>query len=129
MAARIRAALRKRAGLGPGEPSEPYVLGDPVIDYAGRSVSVVGRPVRLTAIEYWLLAELSAHPGKTLTHDHLLERAWDRRSGGDLRPMRSAARSLRRKLGDDARSPTYIFTETHVGYRMAEAETQQEASP
>ena len=36
--------------------------------------------------------------------------------------MRSAVRSLRRKLGDDASSPKYIFTETQVGYRMAEAE-------
>ena len=126
LAARIRAALRKRAALGPGEPSERYVLGDLVIDYAGRSVSVAGRPVRLTAIEYRLLVELSANAGKTLTHDHLLERVWDRRSGGDLRPMRSAVRSLRRKLGDDASSPKYIFTETHVGYRMAKAETQGE---
>ena len=124
LAARIRAALRKRAALGPGEPSERYVLGDLVIDYAGRNVSVAGRPVRLTAIEYGLLVELSANSGRTLTHDHLLERVWDRRGGGDLRPMRSAVRSLRRKLGDDANNPTYIFTETHVGYRMAEAEAQ-----
>ena len=64
LAARIRAALRKRAALGPSEPSERYVLGDLVIDNAGRSVSVAGRPVRLTAIEYRLLVELSANSGQ-----------------------------------------------------------------
>ena len=31
-------------------------------------------------------------------------------------------RSLRRKLGDDANNPTYIFTEPRVGYHMAKAE-------
>ena len=132
LAARIRAALRKRAALGPGEPSEPYVLGDLVIDYAGRSVSVAGRPVRLTAIEYRLLVELSANAGKALTHDDLLERVWERRSGGDLRPMRSAVRSLRRKLGDDANDPTYIFTEPRIGYRMGKGEqtgTEPPATP
>ena len=129
LAARIRAALRKREALGPGEPMEPYVLGDLVIDYAGRSVSVGGRPVRLTAIEYKLLVELSAKPGKIVTHAHLMERVWDRSSDGDLRPMRTAVRSLRRKLGDDARNPTYIFTMPNVGYRMPEGEAPEPGSP
>ena len=125
LAARIRAALRRRAASGPGEPSKPYVRGGLVIDYAGRSVSVGGRPVRLTATEYRLLVDLSANAGRTLTYDHLLERVWERRGGGgDLRPMRSAVRSLRRKLGDDAGNPTYIFTELRIGYRMGKAETQ-----
>ena len=122
LAARIRAALRKRATLGPGEPSEPYVRGDLVIDYAGRSVSVGGRPVLLTAVEYRLLVELSANAGQTLAYGHLLERVWDQRSGADLRPMRSAVRSIRRKLGDDANNPTYIFTEPRIGYRMGKEE-------
>ena len=39
--------------------------------------------------------------------------------------MRTAVSSLRRKLGDDAHSPTYIFTELRVGYRMPKSETQE----
>ena len=129
LAARIRAALRKREAFGPGEPSEPYVCGDLVVDYAERRVSVAGHPVRLTAIEYRLLAELSVNAGRTLTYDHLLERVWDRRSDGDVRPMRSAVRSLRRKLGEDANDPNYLFTESRVGYRFASGTGQGESSP
>ena len=55
LAARIRAALR---GQQTPEPSVPYVLGDLTIDYAERRVSLVGRPVEMTAIEYRTLAEL-----------------------------------------------------------------------
>ena len=60
---------------------------------------------RVTAIEHRLLVELSASSGTTLAYGHLMERVWDRRSDGDSRPMRSAVRTLRRKLGDDANNP------------------------
>ena len=119
LAARIRAALRKRAA---SEPSEPYVLGDLVIDYAERRVTLAGRPLPLIAMEYRLLAELSANAGRLLTYEHLLERVWGEKSSGDVRPMRTIVSKLRRKLGDDADNPTYIFTEPRVGYRMPKGE-------
>ena len=120
LAARIRAALRKRAA---SEPSDPYVLGDLTIDYAERSVTLAGRPLPLIAMEYRLLAELSANAGRLLTYEHLLERVWGEKSSGDVRPMRTIVSKLRRKLGDDADNPTYIFTEPRVGYRMPKGDT------
>ncbi len=122
LAARIRAALDRRGATGRPRTREPYVLGDLTIDYAERRVSVAGRPVRLTAIEHQLLVELSLHAGLVLTHDHLLRRVWGLGSSGDLRPLRTAVKNLRRKLGEDAGSPGYIFTERRVGYRMAKGE-------
>ncbi len=127
LAARIRAALRKRAA---SEPSEPYVLGDLTIDYAERSVTLAGRPLPLIAMEYRLLAELSANAGRLLTYEHLLERVWGEKSSGDVRPMRTIVSKLRRKLGDDADNPTYIFTEPRVGYRMEKGDaTGPETGP
>ena len=123
LAARIRAALRKRAA---SEPSEPYVLGDLTIDYAECRVTLAGRPLPLIAMEYRLLAELSANAGRLLTYEHLLERVWGEKSSGDVRPMRTIVSKLRRKLGDDADNPTYIFTEPRVGYRMAKGETKEQ---
>ena len=122
LAARIRAALRKRAA---SEPSAPYVLGDLTIDYAERRVTLAGRPLPLIAMEYRLLAELSANAGRLLTYEHLLERVWAEKSSGDVRPMRTIVSKLRRKLGDDADNPTYIFTEPRVGYRMPKGETPE----
>ena len=122
LAARIRAALRKRAA---SEPSEPYVVGDLTIDYAERQVTLAGRPLPLIAMEYRLLAELSANAGRLLTYEHLLERVWGEKSSGDVRPMRTIVSKLRRKLGDDADNPTYIFTEPRVGYRMPKGEGQE----
>ena len=115
LAARIKAALRRRVTV---EPTEPYVLGDLTIDYARRRVTLAGHRVRLTPTEYGMLAELSAHSGRVLTHEHLLERVWKETEDGNLRPMRTIVSKLRRKLGDDAGNPTYIFTEPRVGFRM-----------
>ena len=115
---RIEAALHNLADQGAAEPSEPYVNGDLTVDYASRNVTIADRPVDLTALEYRLLIELSVNAGKALTYDHLLQRVWGCRKGGDLRPMRTVVKNLRNKLGDDANNPGYILTENRVGYRM-----------
>ena len=122
LAARIKAALRRRVTA---EPSEPYVLGDLTVDYARRRVTLAGERVQLTPMEYGLLAELSANAGRVLTHEHLRERVWGERGEGDTQPMRTIVTKLRRKLGDDASNPTYIFTEPRVGFRMPRG-TQEE---
>ena len=114
LAARVGAALRGRA-----EP-ERFLLGDLVIRYEQREVSVAGRPVRLTATEYKLLCVLSVNAGRVVTYDTLLRQVWDGRRHNSLGPVRAYVKRLRRKLGDDADRPAYILTERGVGYRMPE---------
>lgn len=129
LVARIRSALRKTAASVLQEPEEPYVMRDLAIDYAGRRVTVGGRPVNLTVIEYRLLVELSLNAGVIVTHGDLLQKVWRKRSGGDTRPIRTAIKSLRRKLGDDANAPTYIFNEPRVGYRLGNGEQAEGRQP
>ena len=121
LAARIRAALRRREAP---MPVQAYVLGDLTIDYDERQVTLAGRSVELTAKEYGTVAELAANGGRLLTYGHLLRRIWGLEDDADLRPMRTVISSLRRKLGDVAENPTYIFTELRVGYRMPRGEGQ-----
>ena len=52
LVARIQAVLRRRAPVERPEPSQPYVLGDLTVNFAERRVSMAGRPVRLTDMEY-----------------------------------------------------------------------------
>ena len=118
LVARVGAALRKRAGPGDDPAPEPFVLGDLCVDYAARGVSVAGRPVKLTATEYRLLFELSISAGRVVTHEHLLEHVWGWGHSGGKGIVRTFVKRLRRKLGDDASNPLYIFAEPRVGYRM-----------
>ena len=121
LVARIKAALRRRTL---SEPAVPYVLGDLTIDYAERLVTLAGKPIDLTAIQYRLLVELSGNAGRVLTYEHLLRRVWNSDGDADVRPMRTSVSAIRGKLGDDADNPTYIFTELRVGYRMPMGEGQ-----
>ena len=115
LVARVRAALRGRAG------AEPFVLGDLAIDYEQRRVTMAGRPVELTLTEYELLRTLSVNAGRVVTYDSLLRDVWGER-GGDAKHVRTYVKRLRRKLGDDVAKPSYILTARGLGYRMGRPE-------
>jgi len=123
LAARIRAALRRRAGPERSEPAEPLVIGELTVDFPRRRAILAGRLVRLTPMEYRLLVELAVYAGEVVPHDRLLETLWGLSYSGDPRPLRTLVKSLRRKLGDDASNPTYVFTEPGVGYLMQKGQT------
>ena len=125
LVARVRGALRRRLAASAGEPSEPFALGDLVIDYAERRVSVAGRAIHLTPTEYELLFELSVNAGRVLTFDALLDRVWGLGRSGDRGSVRTYVKRLRRKLREDAGNPKYIFAEPRVGYRMPKGEPQE----
>ena len=117
--ARIEATLRKGTGSAVGDEREPYRIGDLTIDYSGRHVTVADCPVHITATEYKVLFELSTNAGRVLTHEQLLQRVWGAEYSGDEgHSVRVVVARLRRKLGDGASEPRYIFTEPRVGYRM-----------
>ena len=113
LVARVRAALRRH------EAPEPFVLGALAIDFDRRRVTVGGEPVVLTATEYELLRILALDAGRVVTYDTLLRRVWNSPNGANTNVVRVLVRTLRRKLGDDAANPAFIFNERGVGYRMA----------
>ena len=112
LVARVSVALNRHNASG------PFVLGDLAIDRATHRVTVAGQAVRLTAMEYKILHTLSLHAGGATTYESLRRRVWGDRGGANPEALRNAIRKLRRKLGDDARNPTYILSERGLGYRM-----------
>ena len=122
LAARIRAALRRQSEPSPGEPTVSFAVGELSIDYAQRRVTLAGEPVELTNTEYAVLYQLAVQAPKVLTHSLLLQRVWGPERVGEGWLLRDVVMRLRRKLGDTAANPRYIFTEPRVGYRMAAGE-------
>ncbi len=112
LTARVRAALRRRAGTG------PFALGDLAIDYGQRRVAVAGRAVHLTPIEYELLRVLSVNAGRVVTYASLLRQVWTNSENVDTEAVRGVVKRLRKKLGEDATRPAWIINERGVGYRM-----------
>ena len=111
--ARVRGALHRHR-----EPV-PFTLGELAIDYGRRRVTVAGSAIDLTRTEYELLRVLSLDAGRVVTYDTLLRRVWSGRSSADPKLVAVFIKDLRRKLGEDASNPTWIFNERGVGYRLA----------
>lgn len=116
---RIKASVRRKATSYPAKRDDGYALGDVSIDHEFHRVTVGGHAVQLTATEYKLLHELSNSAGRVMTQDELLHRVWGSEYAGESQLLRAYVKTLRQKLGDNARKPSYIFTEHGIGYRMA----------
>ena len=114
--ARLRVALRRST-----KPEEAAVVQakNLVVDLAARRVTVGGREVKLSKIEYDLLRLLARHAGKVLTHRQILREVWGPGHENDTHYLRVYVAHLREKLETNPESPDLILTELGVGYRFA----------
>ena len=117
--ARVRVALRHAAAARQDTGSPVFESGGLRVDLSRREVSAGGRPVRLTPIEYKLLALLVRHAGRVLTHRQLLKDVWGPQAVGESHYLRVYMNNLRNKLEDQPARPKYLHTEVGVGYRLA----------
>ncbi|HZQ99811.1 MAG TPA: response regulator transcription factor [Chloroflexota bacterium] len=116
--ARVRVALRHAAGRSAG--ADPTIEAGPiVIDVERRLVTVAGREVRLTPIEYDLLRALAEHPNRVFTRRMLLQRVWGPDFTADAHYLHVHVANLRRKIEPDPSAPRYLLTEPGVGYRLS----------
>ena len=113
--ARVRVALRRSAKTD-GEPVFRHKGLE--VDLEKRVVSVSGKEVHLTPIEYRLLATLVKHAGKVLTHKQLLVEVWGPNAEFEHQYVRVYMNQLRHKLEPEPARPKYLVTETGVGYRL-----------
>ncbi|MBM2843134.1 MAG: DNA-binding response regulator [Anaerolineales bacterium] len=119
--ARIRVGLR-HAVLAKGSPSVVISSGPVVIDLSTRQVTRDGAAVRLTPTEYRLLAYLSGHAGRVLTHQTILANVWGDEYRGHTEYLRVYIRQLRKKLEPDPDDPQILLTEPGIGYRFVTPE-------
>jgi two-component system KDP operon response regulator KdpE len=119
--ARVRVALRHAASAGAPATAQEFVAGDLRVDLAKRQVFVSGQEIRLTPIEYNLLALLVKNAGKVLTHRQLLHAVWGPEYGDENHYVRVYVAQLRRKLEADPARPRHLRTEPGVGYRLMDS--------
>jgi DNA-binding response OmpR family regulator len=114
--ARLRAVLRRAR---PDVSGERLNVGDVSIDVPGRTVTLAGKLVDLTGIEFDVLVALVRRAGRVVAREALLSEA----GRGDVtvgeRTVDVHVSHLRQKLGDDPRSPRIIKTVRGGGYVFA----------
>lgn len=111
---RIEAILRRGDGAS---SSEQLTAGSIAIDAARHQVSVAGKPVHLTGLEFKLLKTLLERRGRVQARDRLLNDVWGYESMIDTRTVDTHVRRLRDKLGKAGHA---IETVRGFGYRFSE---------
>jgi two-component system KDP operon response regulator KdpE len=128
LAARLRAAVR-RSSASQADPDAVIRIGNVELDPARRQVHKAGEPVHFTPKEFDLLRYLMEHAGLPITHARLLRAVWGPEYGSELEYLRTFIRQLRKKIEEDPGAPEYLLTDSHVGYRFAEAKPEPVAEP
>jgi DNA-binding response OmpR family regulator len=118
LAARVRALLRRTGSKY--EPQEVvFKYKDLTVDFSSRRVMVNDSELKLTSTEYKLLSYISLNAGRVITPDQLLDKVWGEEYMGAPHLLQVNIARLRKKLGDDAKQPTYIITRPGIGYFMS----------
>jgi two-component system sensor histidine kinase KdpD len=117
-AAKLERYISNLLDLGPESDQRPLEVDGVTIDLFRRSVFRDGDEVHLTPKEYAVLAELAKHPGRVLTHAHLLRTVWGPAQEAQIDYLRVAVRALRQKLERTPSEPELIVNEPAVGYRL-----------
>ena len=116
---RVKAVLR-RAELSRGDDAARGADrgGRPRVDFEKRPVDVRGEPVRLTYVEFEILAALARSPGRVFSRTMLLERVWGTPPTATRAPWTSTSATCARSSSAIPQRPELIFTVRGVGYRF-----------
>ena len=126
MLARIRASLRhsNRMDSNSALYIRPYRCRGLLLDFDKRMLTVDGKEIHLTQIEYKIVAFLARNSGKVMTYSAIMSNVWGPFTGDNNRILRVNMANIRRKIEQNPSKPQFLFTEVGVGYRMREDENE-----
>ncbi|MCC6802775.1 MAG: response regulator transcription factor [Anaerolineae bacterium] len=117
LVARVHALLRRVVQWTPPAETRLHVR-HLELDMARRQVTIRGKKLHLTPVEYGILVTLMRSAGTVIGHDELLRTVWGEKYEGDYSVLRVNISRLRQKLEENPRYPTYIVTAPGQGYYM-----------
>ena len=117
--ARIKSNLRRFNGLKTVITKENvYTSGGLVVDDNSKIVTVFDEQIRLTPIEYRILAFLAQHKGKVYSIEQIYENIWGDQTGRTDNTIAVHIRHIREKIEVDPREPKYLKVVWGIGYMI-----------
>ena len=112
-------SLQKRAQPAVQHPEQRVLKrGEMEIDLTKHIVSLAGKEVVLTPIEFNILRLLASAPGKVYSRQDLLNAIWDTAYEGYKRNIDPHVNRLRTKIEQNPKRPTYVLTVWGIGYKF-----------
>ena len=121
---RVEALLRRAGRTGAAQTDgerERIQIGELVIDKRRHEVTLDGRPVDLTPLEFQILERLASEPGRAWSRNDLLDQVWSTDYEGYQRNVDPHINRLRQKIEPDPKNPRYVLTVRGVGYKLNDA--------
>lgn len=115
--ARVRAVLRRVISHSDIQTGNRRLIGEMILDTDKHKLTLKGRAVDVTALEFAIMEFLSRSPGRVYTREQMLENVWKEGRFIVDRAVDVHVRNLRKKLGE---ADDYIETVRGVGYRFKE---------
>ena len=118
LVARIEAVRRRLSPAEDRKVIDLITLGHITINLKNHAVSVEGKEIQLTRIEWLLLSELARNQGKLMMYGELLTRVWGPEYRDDVQILRTWVSRLRHKIEPGSKYPPLIQTVPKTGYMI-----------
>lgn len=116
--ARIEALLRRSRKWSNASPDDSIQVGSAKVSPSSYQAELNGETIALTPREAELIGYLHEHRGQVLSRDRILEDVWGVRYFGTTRALDQCIAQVRKKIGDDGRTPQHLLTVHGVGYKL-----------
>lgn len=118
---RLQAILRRVSWIEEQPTFQVMISGDIVLNDIEQEVTVRGKQVELTPIEYQLLYQLMRTPGQPVRKHDLFKGVWGYEETGGTNLVEVAVRRLREKIEDNPSKPSYLLTVRGTGYKLVDS--------
>lgn len=117
--ARVKSQLRRYVTLGTYEREEGVLQIDGLfLNDETKEVSVDGKPVKLTPIEFKITSLLMRHPGRVFSINEIYERVWEEEAYNADNVVAVHIRKIREKIEADPKNPRYVKVVWGIGYKI-----------
>lgn len=119
LVARVNSQLRRYLKLNPNGPASTEItIRGLTIDKINHKVSLNGKNINLTPIEFDILCLLAENKGKVFSTQEIFEGIWKEPFFDSNNTVMVHIRNIREKLGESPRNPLFIKTVWGVGYKV-----------
>lgn len=116
--ARVKSQLRRYVQLGTYDGQKKVQIDGLVLDEDAKELSVDGKPVKLTPIEYKITELLMKNAGRVFSINEIYERVWNEEAYNAENIVAVHIRKIREKIEADPKNPRYVKVVWGIGYKI-----------
>lgn len=116
--ARVKSQLRRYVQFGTYDGQKKIEVDGLALDEDAKELSVDGKPVKLTPIEYKITELLMKNAGRVFSINEIYERVWNEEAYNAENIVAVHIRKIREKIEADPKNPRYVKVVWGIGYKI-----------